>query len=233
MYMRALLATMLPEVEQRTAALRSEIERGKALEQRARTAAGQLRQSETALNARRQSLLALETRQRLESRQATGVADREAERALALAEQARDLGTLVDDLGRAGALRAELARLPGAILRPVRPEAAQVLATEAAPVSRANTRLAAMPMPSMLCSRSSIWAGAITVAELKLNCRPMARCMWSMSGGMNSSRPTAPAPRMARCDRSRERALWPSSRAFCSLRSDAGRLFSWLDSMVA
>lgn len=132
MYMRALLETMLPEVEQRTAALRSEIERGKALEQRARSAAGQLRQSETALNTRRQSLLALETRQRLESRQATGVADREAERALALAEQARDLGTLVDDLGRAGALRAELARLPGAILRPARPEDAQVLATEGA-----------------------------------------------------------------------------------------------------
>lgn len=132
MYMRALLETMLPEVEQRTAALRSEIERGKALEQRARSAAGQLRQSETALSTRRQSLIALETRQRLESRQATGVADREAERALALAEQARDLGTLVDDLGRAGALRAELARLPGAILRPARPEDAQVVATEAA-----------------------------------------------------------------------------------------------------
>jgi len=130
MYMRALLATMLPEVERRTAALRAEIARGKALEARARIAAGQLRASESALQARRQDLLGLETRQRLLSRQVTGSADREAERALALAEQARDLGALVSDLGRAGELRETLARLPGPVMRPARPEAAKVAAAE-------------------------------------------------------------------------------------------------------
>lgn len=130
MYMRALLATMLPEVDRRTASLRVEIARGRELERRARLAAGQLRASESELRTRRQSLLALESRQRLLSRQATGTADREAERALALAERARDLGALVDDLGRAGALREELARLPGPIMRPARPEAALVAETE-------------------------------------------------------------------------------------------------------
>jgi len=137
MYMRALLATMLPEVERRTAALRAEIERGKALERRARLATRQLRAGESELHGKRQELLALETRQRLLSRQVTGSADREAERALALAEQARDLGTLVADLGRAGELRRALANLPGPVMRPARPETAQVgppapLATESA-----------------------------------------------------------------------------------------------------
>ncbi|MCW1429315.1 murein hydrolase activator EnvC family protein [Novosphingobium sp. JCM 18896] len=126
MYMRALLATMLPEVQRRTAALRAEIERGKALQRRAALAAQNLRESQRRLTARRGVLAGLETRQRLESRQVTGAADREAERALALAEQARDLGTLTDDLRKAGALRDRLAQLPGPIMRPARPEAAQV-----------------------------------------------------------------------------------------------------------
>lgn len=128
MYMRALLETMLPEVERRTAALRAEIARGKELQQRAARTAADLRASEQQLRAQRQALVALETRQRLESRAASGVADREAERALALAEQARDLGALVSDLSRAGELRQALAALPGPVMRPQRPEDARVVA---------------------------------------------------------------------------------------------------------
>ncbi|MCB2076039.1 MAG: metalloendopeptidase, partial [Novosphingobium sp.] len=130
MHMRALLATMLPEVERRTAALKTEIERGRVLERRARTAALELRSSETELEARRKSLAAIETRQRLASRKAAGTASREADRALALAEKARDLGELVDELGRAGELREQLARLPGPIIRPPRPEDSQVVSAE-------------------------------------------------------------------------------------------------------
>jgi hypothetical protein len=92
--MRALLATMLPEVQRRTAALRAEIDRGQALQRRALLAARDLRASQRQLAARRAALAAIETRQRLASRAVTGEADREAERALALAEQARDLGAL-------------------------------------------------------------------------------------------------------------------------------------------
>jgi septal ring factor EnvC (AmiA/AmiB activator) len=127
MHLRALLATMLPEVERRTAALKAEIERGKALERRAQAAAGKLRASEAKLEERRRSLAAIETRQRLASRQAAGVASRESDRALALAEKARDLGELVDELGKAGALREQLARLAGPIMRPARPEESEVV----------------------------------------------------------------------------------------------------------
>ncbi|MEJ2458518.1 MAG: peptidoglycan DD-metalloendopeptidase family protein, partial [Novosphingobium sp.] len=47
---------------------------------------------------------------------------------LALAEKARDLGELVEEMGKQGELRDELAALPGPVMRPPRPEDAQVLA---------------------------------------------------------------------------------------------------------
>lgn len=132
-YLRAVLDTMLPEVDRRTADVRAELQRGRELQRQAELAMAQLRASETQLAQRRKELAGLEARQRVASVEAGGVADREAERARALAEQARDLTGLVDELGKAGELRAQLAALPGPILRPARPEAAQVAATALAP----------------------------------------------------------------------------------------------------
>lgn len=126
-YMRALLATMLPEVERRTSALRAEIARAQALERSALAATRKLRASERQLVDKRRQLAGLEARQRLASRQATGIASREADRALALAEQARDLGELVGEIGKQGALRDALAQLPGPIMRPARPEDSRVV----------------------------------------------------------------------------------------------------------
>jgi septal ring factor EnvC (AmiA/AmiB activator) len=117
---RALIETMIPEVRKRTAALRAEIARGHELQAQARAAQMALRAQERQLSARREELAGLETRQRLAARDVSGSADREAERALALAEQARDLGTLADTLGEADSLRARLATLPGPVLRPER-----------------------------------------------------------------------------------------------------------------
>ncbi|RIV76025.1 murein hydrolase activator EnvC family protein [Pelagerythrobacter aerophilus] len=127
-YLRALLETTVPEVRQRTAALRAEIARGARLETEALQALAALRQSEAQLGARRQRLVGLESRQRLASRRATGVAAREAERALALAEEARDLDGLIARLDDASALRRDLAALPGPMIRPASPESARVSA---------------------------------------------------------------------------------------------------------
>ena len=137
-YMRAVLQTMLPEVERRTSGLRDEIARARALEERARQANADLRASEADFAQRRQALAVLETRQRLTSREASGVADREAERALALAEQARDLGGLVGDLTRQGQARAELAALPGPVLRPPQPASAVVADAPVPPATTAQ-----------------------------------------------------------------------------------------------
>jgi hypothetical protein len=57
--------------------------------------------------------------------------------------------------------------------------------------------------------------------------------MIKQNGRKSTSTLTAPAPRTAMWERSSERLTWPSSRALRSLRSDAGKLRSWLpDSMV-
>lgn len=117
-HVRAVLDSAVPQIRARTAALRSELERGRALERQAANALEQLRTSEASLRERRQSLASLATQQRLASRATRGAAQREAERALALAEEARDLDGLVGKLGEVAALRDELAALPGPVLRP-------------------------------------------------------------------------------------------------------------------
>ncbi|MGN6496933.1 MAG: murein hydrolase activator EnvC family protein [Tsuneonella sp.] len=145
-YLRAMLAATLPEVRQRTAALRAEIARSRQLEMAARAAVTDLNASETVLGERRQRLAALEPRQRLASRQASGAAAREAERALALAEQARDLDTLVARLDAAGSLRETLAALPGPIMRPPRPERSEVVAGAAPSASPPPPRRFELPV---------------------------------------------------------------------------------------
>ncbi|HTM95963.1 MAG TPA: peptidoglycan DD-metalloendopeptidase family protein [Croceibacterium sp.] len=127
-YLRAMLSTAVPEVRRRTRDLRHDIARGEALRDAAFAGVEALRDSQGRLQQRKAELAALETRQRLASRRASGVAARESERALALAEEARDLDTLVDELGQAGRLRAELAALPGPIVRPARPVESVVVA---------------------------------------------------------------------------------------------------------
>ncbi len=136
-HMRAMLDTMLPEVQRRTAALRGEIAKGKALRDQALAAVVTLKNEQAELGRRRQSLATLETRQRLDLRQTSGTADREAERALALAEAARDLNGLTEQLGEAGELREELAKLAGPVIRPANPQAAQVAVIDPSPSASA------------------------------------------------------------------------------------------------
>jgi septal ring factor EnvC (AmiA/AmiB activator) len=124
-YLRALIETTVPQVRARTAALRTEIARGEALERRARQVIADLDANERTLAERRERLAAIEARQRIESRRMRGAADRENERALALAEEARDLDALLGRLDEAGSLRAELAALPGPVVRPRDPGAAR------------------------------------------------------------------------------------------------------------
>jgi septal ring factor EnvC (AmiA/AmiB activator) len=133
----------VPEVRRRTAALRVEIAHAHALQQQARGARLALQGEIRTLDARRRQLAGLETAQRLAARDANGSADREAERALALAEKARDLGGLVDGLEQAALLREKLARLPGPVLRPAR--AGDPAAEPEAP--QASARLAGFTLP--------------------------------------------------------------------------------------
>ncbi len=130
-YLRAMLATMLPQVEARTAALRTELSRIRKLAREEAGAAKALGREQVRLRQRQGRLAAIETEQRLDSRRVAGIASRENERALALAERARDLEDLVKVVGRQGKLRQELAALPGPILRPPRPTESRVVDAEA------------------------------------------------------------------------------------------------------
>lgn len=134
-YVRAVLDSAVPQIRARTAGLRADLERGRALETDAARALASLKGSETALRQRRSELAALENRQRLASRTARGAALREAERALALAEEARDLDGLVARLDDVAALRRELAALPGPVLRPANLAAALPAVPEPVPSS--------------------------------------------------------------------------------------------------
>ncbi|MGV3554627.1 MAG: murein hydrolase activator EnvC family protein [Croceibacterium sp.] len=147
-YTRAILASTVPVVEQRTAGLRTNLARSRALQIEARRAIEDLGSEKAALAERRQQLAAIESRQRLASRAAGGGAEREAERALLLAEEARDLDALVGELGRAANLRQRLAALTGPVLRPARPELAR--ATPAPSPPGESFRATPPPAPYIL-----------------------------------------------------------------------------------
>jgi len=126
---------MLPEVQRRSAALRGDIIHARALQDQAHIAATQLAAEARDLAGRRQKLAMMAASQRLAARTASGSAEREQERALAMAEKARDLGALVGDLEQAATLRDKLADLPGPVIRPDRPgEAPAPLPVEASAV---------------------------------------------------------------------------------------------------
>lgn len=129
MYLRAVLETTIPQVRGRTAALRAEIDRSRELRSQAETVLATLAEEEDRLALRRQQLAEIETRKRLAARRRGGEADRQEERALAYAEEARDLDGLVERIDAAGSLRDELAALPGPVIRPARPSQARAPGT--------------------------------------------------------------------------------------------------------
>ncbi|RJY09605.1 murein hydrolase activator EnvC family protein [Aurantiacibacter aquimixticola] len=145
-YTRAVLQSTAAAVREDTSDLRGKIDRTAQLRREELAAAEALRTEEAALARRRDELADAETEARLAARSAGSEADREAERALALSEDVRDLDALVEEFDRAAQLRRELAALPGPRLRPATPETAEV-------EDRAATRVAAdrsAPRPYML-----------------------------------------------------------------------------------
>ena len=155
---RALMASTLPVIERRTSALRKEIAAIQGIEARERAAAERLRATKTRLATRRRELLALETEQRLASRRLGNDAAREEERALALAEEARDLDELVEGFDRSAALRSRLATLPGPKIRPAQPDAAVASPVVPSPTSSERPNEAA-PQPYILPANGRLARG--------------------------------------------------------------------------
>ena len=123
-HMRAVLGQVLPVIEQRTAGLRAELARSRALRATAQQAADALAGAQADRKARQDALAALEAQKRVAARDYRANAGLESERALALGEKARDIVDLMDRLEQAGDLRDRLAALSGPLLRPARPDRA-------------------------------------------------------------------------------------------------------------
>ncbi|MCC4232200.1 peptidoglycan DD-metalloendopeptidase family protein [Sphingobium soli] len=123
-HLRAVLGQILPVIEQRTAGLRAELARSRALRATAQQAADALAQAQRDRKAQRAELAGLETQKRLAARDYRANAGMESERALALGERARDIVDLMDRLEAAGDLRERLTALSGPLPRPVRPDKA-------------------------------------------------------------------------------------------------------------
>ena len=164
-YLRAVMASAVPEIEARTEGLRGRIARARQLQDEAQQAARVLRAEEDSLAMRREELAMVETRQRLAARKAGGSASREAERALALAEDTRDFEALVDELDRAAQLRERLAGLSGPRLRPERPGEARLVDT-ATPEPVANAPAAPAPYMLPVSGRTVTGFGAPIAAGL-------------------------------------------------------------------
>ncbi|MEC8035086.1 MAG: peptidoglycan DD-metalloendopeptidase family protein [Pseudomonadota bacterium] len=129
--LRAVLGQVLPVIEQRTAGLRAELARSRALRATAQQAADALDQAQRDRKAQQVELAALEAQKRLAARDYRANAGLESERALALGERARDIVDLMDRLEQAGDLRERLARLSGPLPRPARPDQAGAAPAEA------------------------------------------------------------------------------------------------------
>ena len=131
-HMRAVLGQILPVIRERTAGLRAELDRSRALRATAQQAADSLTQSQSDLQQRRDALQRLEAQKRIAAQDYRANAGLESDRALALGERARDIVDLRDRLEEAGDLRDRLAALSGPILRPARPDQARAPAPERA-----------------------------------------------------------------------------------------------------
>jgi septal ring factor EnvC (AmiA/AmiB activator) len=141
-HVRAVLASAMPVVRVRTAALRTDLDRTRALQASAALAATALAESRTRLEAQRLALTRLEAEHRMKSQALGRDALFESDRAIALGEQARDIVDLMSKLGDADSTRAALATLPGPLPRPPRAgEVASALDAPAWPAASPPYRL--------------------------------------------------------------------------------------------
>lgn len=120
-HVRAVLATVLPVVQARTADVRAGLARARQLQQDAAVAVASLGESRSRLENERLALVRLEAQHRLRSRSLGHDALFESDRAIALGEQARDIVDLMGQMSDQAATRADLAALPGPLPRPLKP----------------------------------------------------------------------------------------------------------------
>lgn len=117
-HVRAVLGTVMPVVQARTADVRGELNRIRGLRAQAESAVASFREGRARLESERVSLVRLEAGHRLNARNLDRSALVESDKAMALGEQARDIADQMQTAGQAAALQADLQALPGPLPRP-------------------------------------------------------------------------------------------------------------------
>ncbi len=142
-HVRAMLSAILPVVRARTANVRADVARGQQLRLAADNALISLKSSQAALVTQRNQLAALAVERRTAADKLTGNAMAEQDRAIALGEEARDIVDLMGRIDDNADRRANLAALPGPVMRPVRPGDSRALPadTQTAEAAQAPYRL--------------------------------------------------------------------------------------------
>lgn len=146
-HIRAAFSRILPVIEARTAALREELSRSRRLHTLSEQANRALASGGHKLAEQRVALRRLEVEKRVAARGFSSGATVEAERAMAMGEQARDIGALMAQLDQAADVRARLAALPGPLLRPARPGDAPPPREDARRTASASTAAPAYRLP--------------------------------------------------------------------------------------
>ncbi len=132
-HVRAVLAGLIPRLRARTADLKAEIDRSKALRADADRALLGLEAAQNRLTEQRQGLLIIFAQRRAVADQTTGQALIEQDKAMAMGEKARDIVELMDRVSEQGDVRDRLASLPGPLLRPRGTSAASNVPDDRAP----------------------------------------------------------------------------------------------------
>jgi septal ring factor EnvC (AmiA/AmiB activator) len=117
-HVRSLLATTLPVIRDRTAAIREEIARGEALRRQAELAVASLVRGQEELRRQRAQLAQLEAKERGRSASLAETALTESDRALAFGEEARDISERMGSRQYEARVRRGLESLPGPLFRP-------------------------------------------------------------------------------------------------------------------
>jgi murein hydrolase activator len=122
-HVRAMLATIRPAVEARSADARADLDRSRQLRAAAARAVASLREGQGRLERQRLAALEMQAQHRLRATTLRRSAIGESDRAIALGETARDLAAQIDRQQSAGQVEAALRTLPGPLPRPGSAEA--------------------------------------------------------------------------------------------------------------
>lgn len=179
---QAIFSTIVPAIEARTADLRADIARGRQLRAAAESAVAQRRTAQQQLVTQRQRLAAIEVRKRAESARLGIGAMAEQDRAIAMGEQARDIGDLVRNLDDAASVRARLETLPGPTLRPAQPGAPRALPVDVAVADATSPAYRLPVIGNVVTGLGEVSATGIKARGLTIAARPGAQVVAPATG---------------------------------------------------